>query len=83
MVSCTIDGTFVKEAKMDKVKFGIKYDRDEDPVEFFKTKKEAEKRVEEILQDNEVDKTSIYLLEVGKKWKVSQPVSYELTELEL
>ena len=70
-----------KEVKMDKAKFGIKYDRDEDPVEFFETTKEAEKRIKELLGEDDVDKESIYLFEVGNKWKVDQPVKYDLVEV--
>ena len=71
----------LKEVKMDKAKFGIKYDRDEDPVEFFETTKEAEKRIKELLGEDDVDKESIYLFEVGNKWKVDQPVKYDLVEV--
>lgn len=69
------------EEPMKDMKFGIKYDRDVDPVEFFKTKKEAQKRIEQLLDDSEVDKTSISLFEVGKIWEVKRPVSYKLLEV--
>ena len=71
----------LKEVKMDKAKFGIKYDRDEDPVEFFETRKEADKRIKELLGEDDVDRESIYLFEVGNKWKVDQPVKYDLVEV--
>ena len=74
-------GNKPKEVKMDKAKFGIKYDRDEDPVEFFETTKEAEKRIKELLGEDDVDKESIYLFEVGNKWRVDQPVKYDLIEV--
>lgn len=70
-----------KEVPMLKAQFGIKYDRDTDPVEFFATRKDADKRIQELLEDSEVDKTSIVLFEVGKKWEVKRPVSYELKEV--
>lgn len=70
-----------KEVSMLKAKYGIKYDRDTDPVEFFQTKKDADKRIAELLDDAEVDKSSIVLFEVGKRWEVKRPVSYELKEV--
>lgn len=70
-----------KEVSMLKAKFGIKYDRDTDPIEFFSTKKDAEKRIAELLDDDEVDKPSLVLFEVGKRWEVKRPVIYELKEV--
>jgi hypothetical protein len=70
-----------KEVKMKNVKYGVKYDRSTDPVEFFETKKEAEKRITELLDDNDVKKTTICLFEVGEVWEVTRPVTYELVKV--
>lgn len=70
-----------KEVSMDKAKFGVKYEKSSDPVEFFETKKEAEKRIVQLLDDVTVDKTSVYLFEVGKVWEVERPISYTLKEV--
>jgi hypothetical protein len=69
-----------KEVSMKNAKYGIKYDRDSDPVEFFEKKKDAEKRIEELLKDRAVDQSSMFLFEVGRKWEIHQPVTYELIE---
>jgi len=70
-----------KEVAVKNAKYGVKYDRhDVDPVEFFETKKGAEKRIKELLGDSGVDKETIYLFEVGKIWEVNQPVEFELIE---
>jgi len=70
-----------KEIKMKDVKFGIKFETDEDPVEFFKTQKEAEKRIQELLEDSEVKKNEIYMFEIKNLWQVSRPVSFKLVDL--
>jgi hypothetical protein len=69
------------ETSLEKAKYGIKYDINGDPVEFFATKKDAEKRIKELLQEEYVDKDSIYFFELGKIYKVDQPVKYELVEV--
>lgn len=66
------------ETTMKDAKYRLQYMR---IVEFFKTKKEAQKRIEQLLDDSEVDKTSIRMFEVGKVWEVNRPVSYELVEV--
>ncbi len=72
---------FGKEVTMKNAKFGVKYDRSGDPVEFFETKKLAEKRVEELLDDRDVNKTSIFLFEVGDVYEIKRPASFELVKL--
>lgn len=76
LLKITRKGVTMKDAK-----WAIKYDRDEDPVEFFKTKPKAQKRLEVLLDDYEVDKEEIYLFQVGKVWKVERPIDYELVEV--
>ena len=75
---CTCENNWIlvsksTEVKMDKAKWGVKYDRDEDPIEFFDSRKEAEKRIDELLEDDEVEKDSIWLFVVGDKYKVERP----------
>ena len=70
-----------KEVHMNKIKFGVKYDRNGDPVELFESRKEADKRIEQLLEDSSVDKSSICLFEVGKIWEVQRPVTYKLVEM--
>lgn len=74
----SLEYTIRKEITMENAKWGIKYDRDTDPVEFFKTKKKAQDRISELLDDNGVVKSSIYLFEVGKVFKVERPIAYKL-----
>ena len=68
-----------KEAPMKKYKFGVKYDRQVDPIELFTTRKKAERRIEELIKDSEV--SSISLFEVGKIWNVTVPVAYKLVNV--
>ena len=70
-----------KEVSMKDCKWGVKYERDEDPVEFFKTRKLAEERVVELLDDGEVDKSEIYVFEVGETFKVDRPVNFKLIKV--
>lgn len=65
-----------REVSMDKAKFGIKYDRQLDPVEFYETRKAAEARITELLDDAEVKKTTMYLFAIGEKWKVERPITF-------
>lgn len=69
-----------KEASMKNWKWGVKYEEDEDPVEFFKTKKEAEKYVEELLDRSGVDKNEIYLFQISEVFKVKRPTRFELVK---
>lgn len=66
------------DVDMKEIKFGIKYDIGGDPIELFETRQEAEERITELLDKPSVDKSSIYLFEVGRSWKVVRPVSFEL-----
>ena len=75
-----ISGKVGKEVAMKDIKWGVKFDVGGDPVEFFKTKKEAEKRIVELLDESDVDKSEIYLFEVGEKFKVDRPVNFELVK---
>ncbi len=70
-----------KEVTMENAKFGTKFEEDQDPVEFYKTRKEAEERINELLDDLDVNKSEIYLFEVGKVWKVERPITFKLIEL--
>ena len=70
-----------KEVITKDAKYGVKYDKDIDPVELFKTLKEAKERVEELLDDEGVDKKEIYLFEIGKVFKIDRPVKYNLIEI--
>jgi hypothetical protein len=70
-----------KEEKMEKMKFGVKFEESSDPVEFFETQKEAEERINELLDKPEVNKSEVYLFEVGRTWKVKRPVTFELVEV--
>ena len=70
-----------KEVITKDAKYGVKYDKDIDPTEFFKTLKEAKERVEELLDDEGVDKKEIYLFEIGKVFKIDRPVKYNLIEI--
>lgn len=69
------------EESMRKIKYGVKYDRDTDPVEFFKSKPQAKKRIQELLDDPEVKKESIYLFQVGKVEKVQRLQNFELVKV--
>lgn len=69
------------EVPMKDIKYGVKYDRDTDPVEFFKSKPQAKKRIQELLDDPEVKKESIYLFQVGKVEKVQRLQNFELVKV--
>ncbi len=82
--SCHYQWTLIKhfkEVTMDKIKWGIKYEQSSDPVEFFSDKKEAEKRIRELLKDKTVNLEEVYLFEVGTVYQVSVPVTYKLVTL--
>jgi len=62
----------ISEVKMENVNYGIKFEETGnpikfkeagDPVEFFETKKAAEERITELLDNPDVQKTKIYLFE--------------------
>jgi hypothetical protein len=66
-----------REVTMDGMKFGIKYETDEDPIELFATRAEAIQRIEELLEDDDsLDKDSIYLFEIGKVYKGQVGVTF-------
>lgn len=69
------------EVTMKDAKYGVQYDRNGDPVEFFKTKAKATKRIEELLDDSEVDKKSIKLFTVGQVWEVKKQIEFELVKV--
>ena len=69
----------VRKEPMIKMKYGLKYDKDTDPIEVFETKKEATERINELLQDSSV--SNIILFEIGKQWKIKTPTKYELEEI--
>jgi hypothetical protein len=69
-----------KEIKMKDTKWGVKYEMGSDPVEFFKTRKKAEERIFELMDDKEVVKSSIYLFEVAKIYKAKRPIAFILEE---
>lgn len=69
------------EVTMKDAKYGVQYDRNGDPVEFFKTKAKATKRIEELLDDSEVDKKSIKLFTIGQVWEVKKQVEFELVKV--
>ncbi len=64
-------------------KWGIVFDMGLriDPIELFATKKDAESRIEELLDDHEVRKNKIYLFEISKWFQVTRPIRYSLVEL--
>ena len=55
---------------IEKAKFALIYERDQDPIEYFKTEKQALKKIEELLEDGSVQKNSIYLVTFATKQKV-------------
>ena len=67
-----------KEVSMKDIKYGIKYDQDEDPTEYFETKKEAEKRIGELIEDSAV--SNIYLFGISNVLKVKVPKGFELVK---
>ena len=67
-----------KEVTMKNTKWGVKFDKDDDSVEFSKSKKKAQERISELLDDSEVDKKSLWLFKVGERFKVERPISYKL-----
>ena len=69
-----------KEVHMNNCKWGVKYERNTDPTEFFKSKKEAEKRITDLLDDPSVRKSEIYLFEVGAIYRVDRPVNFKLVK---
>jgi len=68
---------FRKEVSMEHMKFGIKYERETDPIELFPTRKDAEERLKDLLNDRSVLRGSLYLFEIGKIYKIQTNVSYE------
>ncbi len=67
-----------KGVSMKNYKWGVKYEEDSDPIELFKTKKEAEEFISELLDKPSVVKSKIYLFEIGKVFKVNRPVRFDL-----
>jgi hypothetical protein len=70
-----------EEVNMKNARWGIKFEQDCDPVEFFKTEKDARKRIGELLSNRLIDRNSVYLFEVGKCYKVEIPVDFKLMEV--
>jgi len=67
-----------KEVTMKDAKFGLKYERDEDPTEYFKTEKELNERVEELLDDDFVDKKKkIYKFDISNVQELVRPVNFD------
>lgn len=59
-----------RSVKPKPIKFLVRYERDEDPVEEFETMNQARARVKELLKDEDVKQDSICIYEIKKKYKV-------------
>lgn len=70
-----------KEVSMKNATWAVCYDRNGDPTEYFKSKKDAEKRIQELLEEIDVDKKSIYLFSIKEKYHVERPLQYELVSV--
>lgn len=70
---------FLKGYKEPKVNFLLKYELDEDPVEEFETMKEVEKRIKELLDNEDLKKDSLVVYEIKsvKKVKLETKVKFE------
>ncbi len=66
-----------KEAPMKKMKWGISYELDSDPVELFATRKEADERIEDLIDEGA---QKIYLFEISKVYKIVK-TGFEVKEI--
>ena len=64
-----------------KAKYGLSYEVNGDPVEFFNSFNNAKKRIEELLDKGDVDKNSIYIFEIINIKKVKRLVQFDLLKL--
>jgi hypothetical protein len=69
------------ETTIDKAKYGVSYEVNGDPTVYFKTLKGANDKIQELLDDQQVDKNKIYLFEIKSLKKVVRPIKYELVEV--
>lgn len=67
----------VSKPKMEKMKYAVSYELESDPTEFFTTKAKAMDRIEELIDKGATD---IYLIELGKVYKVRK-TGFELKEV--
>lgn len=64
-----------------KAKYGLCYKRDTDPTEYFATVPALIKRVDELVEDESVDKDSIFYFTLANKVQVKPSRNYQLVKI--